>query len=297
MSMTKQKTMMIEFRFEQAKLRKATELGEQIAKEAGFLKPPVDPFVVIRNEQGRIKHFGDNFGSDFDGRLEFQRPSFLLFYNTKYDEWSHAGKHHPKVSFTIGHELGHYFQEHHRSYLMGGGGAHGSLTEFQSNRMVEREADSFSSGLLMPKFLLGKIVNRAAPTLDAVKQARDMFQVSLTSMLVRWVQLCDFPCAVASIRGEKVGWGYCSTGFKNVGIYQIIRGTRVSSRNAKEFISQDSSFTNFREGSGYSDISRWVGNANQKCVVTEQYLVVPSTQQMLVFLTAEEEDIANDRDW
>ncbi len=295
--MTKQKTMSIEWKIEQAKLRKAAELGEQIAKEAGFLQPPVDPFLVISNEQGRIKHFGDNFANDFDGRLEFQRPSFLLFYNTKYDEWLHTGKHHPKVLFTIGHELGHYFQEHHRSYLIGGGGAHGSLTEFRSSRMVEREADSFSSGLLMPKFLLGKIVNRAAPTLDAVKRARDLFQVSLTSMLVRWVQLCDFPCAVASIRGEKVEWGFCSPGFKSVGIFQIVRGTPVSSWHASKFISQDSSFTTFREGSGYSDISRWDGNASQKCVVTEQYLVVPSTQQMLVFFTAEEEDIANDRDW
>ncbi len=101
----------------EAKLRKAAEYGEQIAREADFLKPPIDPFAVIENESGRIKAFGDDFGSDFDGRLEFQKPDFLLFYNTKYDTWTHIGRHHPKVLFTIGHELGHYFIEHHRNYL------------------------------------------------------------------------------------------------------------------------------------------------------------------------------------
>lgn len=287
--------MSIEWKVEQAKVRKASEFGEQIAKEAGFLEPPIDPFVVIGNERGRIRAFGDNFGNDFDGRLEFQRPDFLLFYNTKYDDWSHVGRHHPKVLFTIGHELGHYFHEHHRSYLMSGGGAHGSVTEFQSNRMVEREADSFSSGLLMPKYLLGRVVNRTAPTLDAVKRARDEFQVSLTSMLVRWVQLSHFPCAVVSIRRESVQWGFCSPGFKDAGVFQIKRGTPVSSRNAREFISQEVSFTIFREGSGYSDISRWSAEAGQNLLVTEQYLVVPSTQQMLVFLTADEDDIRDKR--
>lgn len=284
--------MSIEWKLEQGKLRKAAEYGEQIAREADFMEPPIDPFAVIKNESGRIKAFGDDFGGDFDGRLEFQKPAFLLFYNIKYDTWAHVGQHHPKVLFTIGHELGHYFIEHHRNYLMGGGGAHGSVTEFQSNRLVEREADSFSSGLLMPKYLLGKTVNLGPPTLDSVKNAREVFQVSLTSMLVRWVQLCDFPCAVASIRHETIEWGFCSSGFKVAGIYRIKRGSPITSRDAKAFIAEDSSFTTFREGNGYSDFSRWFENDGRKLVVTEQYLIVPSTQQMLVFITADEDDVA-----
>lgn len=284
--------MSIEWKLEQAKLRRATEYGEQVAREAEFLEPPIDPFVVIKNERGRIKAFGDNFGSDFDGRLEYQKPAFLLFFNTKYDAWRHIGQHHPKVLFTIGHELGHYFIEQHRNYLMGGGGAHGSVTEFQSSRLVEREADSFSAGLLMPKYLLGRTVNLRPPTLNSVKKARDVFQVSLTSMLVRWVQLCDFPCAVLSIRQETIEWGFCSTGFKAAGAYQVRRGASVSSRAAKEFIAEETSFTSFREGDGYSDVSRWIDNDGTKLLVTEQYLIVPSTQQMLVFITADEDDIA-----
>lgn len=289
--------MSIKWKFEQAKLKKASEFGEQIVKEAGLLQAPINPFVVIQNEKGLIKAFGDDFGNDFDGRLEFQRPNFLLFFNTKYDQWPHTGQHHPKVLFTIGHELGHYFLEHHRSFLMGGGGAHGSETEFQSNWLVEREADSFSAGLLMPKYLLGKIVNQKPPNLEAVKQARDQFHVSLTSMLVRWVQLCDFPCAIASVRNDAVEWGFCSPGFKDAGAYQIKRGSLITSRAAKAFISKDSSFTNFREGEGYSEASHWIENNEVRLVVTEQYLVVPSTRQMLVFITADENELGSRFDY
>jgi len=288
---------LIDWKLEQAKLEKAAEFGEQITRDADFIAPPIDPFALICNEGGRIKTFGDDFGSNFDGRLEFQRPKFLLFYNTKYNEWSHTGQHHPKVLFTIGHELGHYFLEHHRRFLMGGGGAHGSVTEFQSGRLVEREADSFSSGLLMPKYLLGKIVNRIPPAMKSVKQACSQFQVSLTSMLVRWVQLCDFPCAVASIRHGTIEWGFCSPGFKRAGVFKIKRDAPVSSRAAKAFVGEDASFAVFREGEGCSDVSHWITNDELRVVVTEQYLVIPSTQQMLVFITADEDDVCDGRDY
>jgi len=56
----------------------------------------------------------DDFGDAFDGRLEYQRPRFIIFYNTKYDAWPHMGEHHPKVKFTVAHELGHFFLNAHR---------------------------------------------------------------------------------------------------------------------------------------------------------------------------------------
>ena len=181
--------MTIDWKSEQSKLRKVAEYAEELARNAGLTQPPIDPFVLIADEGDRLRAFGDDFENAFDGRLEYRNPRFLLLYNTKYDQWQHSAQHHPKVLFTVGHELGHYFLEHHRNYLMGGGGAHSSMTEFQSNRFVEREADCFAASLLMPEFLLKKIVNRQAPSLALVMSAREQFQVSLTSMLVRWVQL------------------------------------------------------------------------------------------------------------
>ena len=281
-----------DWKSEQSKLRKVSEYAEEIARNAGFTEPPVDPFVLVANEGDRLKAYGDDFKNSFDGRLEYRSPRFMLLFNTKYDQWEHSGKHHPKVLFTVGHELGHYFLEHHRNYLMGGGGAHGSMTEFQSNRLVEREADCFAASLLMPKFLLKRIVNREPPDLARVRSARDQFQVSLTSMLVRWVQLCDFPCAIVSVSDGKIGWGFCSPGLKNADGYTVKRGAVVTSRQALKFLQEDRSLSRFRQGEGYGAASHWLKNDALRFVMTEHYLVIPSTKQTLVFLTADEDELS-----
>lgn len=246
------------WKLEQAKLHKAAELGETVARVLGLEKPPIDPFAVIASEEGRIRAVGEDFGDAFDGRLEYYGSYFLLFFNTKYDAWRHDGKHHPKVLFTVGHELGHYFLEKHRSFLMHGGGPHGSVTEFYSNRNVEREADFFSTGLLMPRFLVRRKVNSGAPKLGAVRAARDEFQVSLTSMMIRWVELCDFPCAVVSCRENKVEWGFTSPGFKRAGGWRVKRGGRLGSRHAQEFFDEDVTLQEYREGEGWSVVDHWI---------------------------------------
>ena len=285
------------WKLEQARLHKAAELGETVAGVLGLEKPPIDPFAVIASEEGRIRAVGEDFGDAFDGRLEYHGTCFLLFFNTKYDGWRHDGEHHPKVRFTIGHELGHYFLEKHRSFLMQGGGSHGSMTEFSSSRNVEREADFFSTGLLMPRFLLRRTVNATAPKLAAVRAARDDFQVSLTSTMIRWVELCDFPCAVVSCREGRVEWGFTSPGFKQAGGWRVRRGEGLGSRHAQEFFDEDTTLQEYREGEGWSVADRWIELERRGVEVHEDYLVVPSTQQMLVFLTASEDDLDSNADW
>jgi len=285
------------WKLEQAKMRRAAEYGETIAGVLGFEHPPIDPFAVIASEDGRIRTVGDYFGNAFDGRLEYHGSYFLLFFNTIYNEWHYEGEHHPKIRFTVGHELGHYFLQAHRSFLMQNGVAHGSKTEFSSNRNVEREADFFANGLLMPGFLLRRKVNSAPPSLSAVRAARDQFQVSLTSMLIRWVELSDFPCAVVSYRQGQVEWGFTSSGLKRVGGYRVKRGVKLESRHAQEFLIKDPTLEKYRQGEGWSYIDKWIEIERQGVEVQEDYIVVPSTQQMLVFLTINEEDLESETDY
>src|SRR5581483_80345 len=106
---------------ERDRLNAATELAETITNSLEIARPPVDPFAVIKSERRLLLAFGEDFGDAFDGRLEYQSPRFLLFYNTKYDALPHSGQHHPRVNFSVAHELGHYFLEQHRQFLKKGG--------------------------------------------------------------------------------------------------------------------------------------------------------------------------------
>lgn len=191
---------------EQVRREAAADFAEAIVTGLGLTKPPVSPFEILRSEQRRIKAFDDDFGDAFDGRLEYQRPHFLLFYNTRYDAWPHKGEHHPKVNFTVAHELAHYYLIPHHNYLKHGGRPHGSKTEFVSDNNSEREADAFAAGLLMPKFLAEPILDNGELDFDRLSRAADLFETSLLSTAFRAVQLTSTPCALAGLRDGKVAW-------------------------------------------------------------------------------------------
>jgi hypothetical protein len=279
------------WKLEQARREAAADFAERIVKDLGIAAPPVSPFRILRSEKRRITACGDDFGDAFDGRLEYQRPRFLLFYNTKYDAWPHSGEHHPKVNFTVAHELAHFFLDAHRNYLKHGGRPHGSQTEFVSDNNSEREADAFAAGLLMPTFLADAVVNHGPPTLEAVKNGRGVFEVSLTSMMVRWVQVSNFPCAMCSVRNGAIEWGFTSEAFKKAGAYRVNRGEKVTSRGACKFLAADPALSRYREEEGWGGVEAWLAWERGRLDVVEHYVAIPSVKQVLVLITAEEDDV------
>ena len=202
------RTVTTNWKIEELRRDAAANLAEQIVKDLRITKPPVNPFRVIRSEKRRIKALGDDFGDVFDGRLEYQRPHFLLFYNTKYDAWPHDGEHHPRVNFTIAHELAHFFIASHHHYLKQGGRPHGSHSAFVSDNNSEREADAFAAGLLLPSFLFKPKINTGELTYDRLDDIAREFRTSLLSAVIRAVRLSDVPSAVVGIRNEQIAWIY-----------------------------------------------------------------------------------------
>lgn len=266
--------------------------GEEIAKVNGFTRCPVDPFVVIRSEGDQIHAEGDDFRDSFDGRLSYHNGRFLLVYNTRYNEWARNGTNHPKVRFTVAHELGHYYLDRHREFLVNRRKPIESFTEFESNKEVERQADAFAAGLLMPKYLVGPRVNSEPDaTMACIKQAANDFDVSLTSMMVRWTQLSHFPCATLCIRNGQIQWGFGSGAFKEVGLWRCKRGVPPISADAKRFLASESSCARFREGSGSGRAQHWLEGDCDPVDVQEHYLVIPYSQCVMVFVTAEEGDL------
>jgi hypothetical protein len=77
------RTVTTNWKFEELRRDAAADLAERIVKDLKITRPPVSPFRVIGSEKRRIKAFGDDFGDAFDGRLEYQRPQFLLVRQAK----------------------------------------------------------------------------------------------------------------------------------------------------------------------------------------------------------------------
>jgi len=281
---------------ERDRLDAAAELAETIIKSFEIVKPPVDPFAVIESERRFLLAFGDDFGEAFDGRLEYQPPRFLLFYNIKYDALPHGGRHHPRVTFSVAHELGHYFLERHRQFLKKGGRAHCSQTEFSSDNLSEREADAFAASLLMPGFLANPVVNKNELTLARLDGIASMFETSLVSTAIRAVRLSEYPCAVAGIRDGCLAWMFPSDRLIEASCYP---GKRVlespeAQRQWKRFIggfvdrvSADGMARHWFEMYDREDVLHGV-------YVTQEFLPVQVMNTLVVLLTLDDDDLFKD---
>ena len=239
---------------------------------------------------------GGEFKNSFDGKLKYfpKRRRFILLYNTKYDAVYTAGPHHPRTRFSISHELGHYFLDAHREYLLGGGKPHASKSEFRrQNRRIESEADAFAASLLLPTHLVRRRVNQARPTLDLVSELSRDFQTSQVCTTVRVVRLSEQPCAVAGIRDGKVAWMFPSD--------RLIEGSCYPSRGdirsefARErweaFCGGDTTKAT-HEGAASDWLSLYGRAADIRHLsVREHYLPVRLMDTLIVLITLDDDDL------
>jgi Zn-dependent peptidase ImmA (M78 family) len=145
--------------------------------------------------------FGD-YGEAFEGLLEHRSGKFHIYLNTaRGHAWS------PRVRFTFGHELGHFFIDEHRNALAAGKPPHPSFPNRPSDNPAEQEANLFSSHLLMPTKEYHAKLKTTKPGLQAVRNIADLFQVSAQCSALRYVVNAGRPCAAIMFRnGAKPWW-------------------------------------------------------------------------------------------
>ena len=261
-----------------------------------FLQSFIDPFAIANTEAPMLKVIGADFKNRFDGQLEYHQKqnTFLLFYNTRYDvERNDKLVHHPRTRFSVAHELGHYYLEKHRAFLMKTSKTHSSKNEFTNDTTVEREADAFAASLLMPKAVFAPLVNSNELTIPRIIKLSDAFQTSRVSTAIRSVQLSDFPCALIGIREKMIVWQFLSETLIEGGCYPKPKGI-VQSPSTKEVLTNlNAVTTEIAPKSESADHWFWVyGLAQGKnLTVTEHYLPVPIMNTFLVLLTLSEEEL------
>lgn len=280
---------------EKSRLDAAVHEAEQIVQVLG-LKEPVNPLAVVESEAPFLKAAGDDIRNRYDGQLEYHRKKnrFLLYFNTKYDHGRQPGDHHPRTRFSIAHELGHYYLAAHRAYLMHGGQPHRSSSEFRNNVLVEREADAFASGLLLPTHLFQPVVNEKGELSSSrVLQMADDFRTSFVSTVIRAVRLSDYPCGVVGIRDGKKAWSFASESLIEAGAYPSGKGKPLPKtagqhwarfeRGEAERVEQDGRLWDWFQTYENDDLGAiWV---------TEGYVPVPILETLVVLVTADPNDI------
>ncbi|MDB5274449.1 MAG: hypothetical protein JWO58_2816 [Chitinophagaceae bacterium] len=151
-----------------------------------------------------------NYEDYFDGMLEHSNGGFHIYLNV-----DKAPSNSPRSRFTFAHELGHYFINEHRQALeLGLAPSHQSFTNFQSENIVELEADYFASCLLMPedRFRADCLGKKFSPQL--IKELMDRYQVSASAFLLRYTFIENVPVMVICSKGNKIAWKWESDDFE-----------------------------------------------------------------------------------
>jgi hypothetical protein len=294
--MTTQKKTKMDWEGEQLSQQKAGYLADAITSRRR-LRPPIDPFVIAADESPFLRIGGRDFGDRFDGKLRYDsgKRRFVLMYNTKYDAGLRPDEHHPRTRFSVAHELGHYFIEHHHSYLLHGGKTHASINEFRSQMTIEREADAFAASLLLPTHVVSPLINKAQLSIEKIHEVASDYQTSRLSTMIRCVQLSHFHCAVAGIRDGAVAWMFPSPALKDSKIYR--RSGHLPEGAFKPWSDFKAGTARPMQRDGHAN--DWFAVFDERLedqYVTEAYFPVSKLGTLLVLLTFDEQAMFQEND-
>jgi Zn-dependent peptidase ImmA (M78 family) len=176
------------------------ELAEFIAEDYGT-GGRVEPASIARKKN--ITHNFGYYKNAFDGMLEFYDKRFHIYLNLSRLERYES----PRARFTFAHELGHYFIDEHRNALQSGfAPAHFSVCEYESDNLVEREADWFASNLLMPQTRFLRKAQESQVGMKGVLEIQRYFNTSITSAMLRYAQSGVAPCVVMKWNANGLAW-------------------------------------------------------------------------------------------
>lgn len=199
-----------------ARLQEIAELAEAVA-DGRCPTGQVEPASIV-SALGITLSFG-SYAEAFDGMLEHRKGRFHIYCNLDRVERRDSAR----ARFTLGHELGHYFIDDHRRALENGEvPAHPSKCDYESKNPVEREADHFSSNLLMPAKRFLAQAKRAGMGLRGVLALANHFDTSITSTAIRYATLEVGPCAIMKWSDSGYAWKWLSSSTFQVGLRKTI---------------------------------------------------------------------------
>src|SRR6476646_36758 len=84
-----------------------SQVAENVLKTLGMWRLPVNPFEIAKQE--RIILAPGTYGEQFDARIEYlpDERRFVIYYKA-------VARSDGRIRFSLGHELGHYYLEHHQ---------------------------------------------------------------------------------------------------------------------------------------------------------------------------------------
>lgn len=238
------------------RLKMATQLGEQVAKDHGFESLPIDPFrIAAENEIVVQAKPSDQQG--VSGCIVFHDDRVGIIYSTHI-------KNEGFINFTIAHELGHYFLDGHPEEICKFGPMHVSRAGFsQGDVSIEIEADHFASGLLLPAHLVKSELQNSQIGLEGIINLAEKASCSMTAAAIRVGECAPYPVAVIVSQGNSVCYSFLSEGFKSLKPSTFLRkGHPLPNVETKAFNCSDKLVQVCEQRCSETTLAKWFGSDN-----------------------------------
>jgi hypothetical protein len=133
-----------------------------------------------------------------------------------------------RQNFTLAHEFGHYLL--HRAELAAGRECSGrDMGEWRNGRqrtrheVVEAEANTFASFLLMPLDDFRDRIRARAVDVDTLTEMAERYAVSLTAAILKWLSITDKRAMIVVGKDGFMDWAWSSDALIRSGIYYAAR--------------------------------------------------------------------------
>lgn len=230
-----------------------TRHAEQLLTEWGISELPIDPIQIAEDNGILVKAMSaDKEG--VSGMLVRNGNDFAIAYAT------HLGLE-GFQRFSIAHELGHFFSPGHSEQLLQGG-VHQSRAGFVSQDPIEKEADHFAAGLLMPRRLFQPEMRRLkVHGLAGIEAMRQKCGTSLTATAIQYVKYTDSPIAIVVSTGCRIDYCFISEAMQELPDLDWPRkGSLLPVGTETRAFNQDKAkITAGSEEEAISDVSEWLG--------------------------------------
>lgn len=256
----------------------------QIRQAYDFTNPEIDLFK-LGQEIGIDIQTQSQQSHGISGALIRSGNDFMIYYSSSVNNI-------PYQRFSIAHEFGHYFLPEHPENILKNG-AHFSSAGAKRNAKdpYEKEADYFSTCLLMPKSIFENEMYKFNDGMEAIKALANLFNTSLTATAIRYIELSDSPAMLIISSNGLVDAVFSTRELRKFG---DCRYTKNSTFPEKNIISTELSKKEIY-------LSDWF-NTNYNIKALEESITLGSYEKTLTVITTstiydEIEEETNDEIW
>lgn len=195
--------------------------------------------------------------------------------------------------FTIAHELGHVSLLEHHAEMMRNGGILKSKTEFQSNNIIEKEADKFAINFLAPRPLVLNLIKNLEFDVDSLSILCEKLGISLLAGAFRFIRLTDLCCSLMVIDNEteKIKYDFRSEEMSRINKHSSLKGEEIPYQGTLSKFLFSNSIT--KEGDVELNDYYFKMRRSLKCKESFQKMSYNNTTLVLLSVLDDPEDLLN----